>query len=75
MQGLLYAYRILLSPILGGQCRFYPSCSHYMEQAVIEHGSVRGIGLGVWRVLRCAPWQRGGYDPVPPKQPSSAGES
>lgn len=75
IQFFLYGYRLLLSPILGGQCRFYPSCSHYMEEAVKTHGSVRGVGLGVWRILRCAPWQQGGYDPVPSKHQPVAGES
>jgi len=46
-------------------CRFHPSCSQYMYEAVEKHGAVRGLGLGTWRILRCNPWSKGGFDPVP----------
>ena len=46
-------------------CRYEPTCSHYAEQAVRRHGVVRGLGLATWRLLRCNPWSKGGYDPVP----------
>lgn len=59
-------YRIVLSGWLGGQCRFYPSCSHYAEQAIRELGAVRGACLAGWRVARCHPYGKGGIDPVPP---------
>lgn len=49
-------------------CRFYPSCSHYMAQAVQQHGPWRGVGLGLWRLMRCHPWHPGGIDPVPPSR-------
>jgi len=49
----------------GGTCRFYPSCSHYGYQAIYKHGAVKGTGMAVWRVLRCNPFNPGGYDPVP----------
>jgi putative membrane protein insertion efficiency factor len=66
--GLIHLYRFLLSGWLGGQCRFYPSCSHYAEEAIRVHGAARGSGLAVWRVLRCGPFTRGGVDHVPPRQ-------
>jgi len=46
-------------------CRFHPSCSQYMYEAVEKHGAARGLGLGTWRILRCNPWSKGGFDPVP----------
>lgn len=64
------AYQLLISPLLGPRCRFYPSCSSYALQAVRTHGPVRGFGLAVWRVLRCHPWNLGGVDPVPAGRPS-----
>jgi uncharacterized protein len=62
--GLIAGYRYLISPWLGNRCRFYPSCSEYAEQAILERGIVRGLLLSVWRLLRCHPWHPGGYDPV-----------
>jgi putative membrane protein insertion efficiency factor len=56
-------YRVLLRPLLPSVCRYYPSCSEYFIQAVRKHGPVRGGCRGVWRVCRCNPWSRGGYDP------------
>ena len=61
------SYRVLLGPVLGGACRFYPSCSAYAEQAVAELGVVRGVMLSVWRVLRCSPLTAGGVD-YPPRR-------
>jgi len=61
----VHAYRSLLGPILGGSCRFTPSCSSYAIEALERHGAARGTWLGVRRVLRCHPFQRAGYDPVP----------
>jgi putative membrane protein insertion efficiency factor len=58
-------YRATLSGVLGGRCRFYPSCSSYAEQAIRELGAVRGLALTVWRVLRCSPLSRGGVDHPP----------
>ncbi|NLH98367.1 MAG: membrane protein insertion efficiency factor YidD [Chthonomonadales bacterium] len=46
-------------------CKFEPTCSEYMAQAIAKHGVIRGIGLGCWRILRCNPWSMGGDDPVP----------
>jgi uncharacterized protein len=59
-------YQRVISPLLPPSCRFYPSCSHYAVEALRVHGPLRGGWLAVWRVLRCAPWHPGGYDPVPP---------
>ena len=68
VRGLLVAaihlYRATLSGLLGGQCRFYPSCSHYAEEAIRTHGALRGSGLALWRLLRCNPFGAGGVDHV-----------
>lgn len=58
-------YRLLLSPWLGNQCRFYPSCSHYAEEAVQHHGALKGSALTLRRLAKCHPWHEGGCDPVP----------
>ncbi|SFO15204.1 putative membrane protein insertion efficiency factor [Pseudonocardia ammonioxydans] len=59
-------YQVWISPNLLPSCRFMPSCSAYAVEALTVHGAIRGIGLTVWRLLRCAPWHPGGWDPVPP---------
>lgn len=59
------AYQLVISPLLGPRCRFYPSCSTYVIEAVSGHGVVRGLYLGIRRLLRCHPWNAGGLDPVP----------
>jgi len=58
-------YQILLSPYFGSQCRFSPTCSHYSMQALEKHGAIKGTYLTIRRLLRCNPWHRGGFDPVP----------
>ena len=63
--GGIKLYRVTLGGLLGGQCRFDPSCSRYSEQAIRTHGAVRGSLLSVWRVLRCQPFSRGGVEQVP----------
>jgi uncharacterized protein len=63
--GAVRAYQVMLAPIFGGQCRFYPSCSHYTQEAIELFGARRGAWLGVKRLLRCQPLSVGGYDPVP----------
>ena len=57
-------YQSTLSPILGRQCRFVPTCSEYFIQAVRRRGALRGALTGLWRILRCNPFGPGGYDPV-----------
>jgi len=58
-------YQFLIAPLLPPACRYFPSCSNYMIQAVQKHGIFRGTWYGVKRLLRCAPWGPHGYDPVP----------
>ena len=62
---LIMGYRYAISPWLGNHCRFYPSCSQYALEAIDRHGAWHGLGLSVWRLLRCHPFHAGGYDPVP----------
>jgi putative membrane protein insertion efficiency factor len=68
-------YRRFLSPLKPPMCRFSPTCSEYARVAIEAHGILKGTGLAAWRVLRCNPLCRGGYDPVPgtdPRGPSGA---
>ncbi len=58
------AYKMIISPILGQRCRFYPSCSEYFINALEKKGFIKGIKLGCMRILRCNPMNSGGYDPV-----------
>ena len=71
VRGALRAYRLTLSPLIGHQCRYLPSCSEYAAQALISHGLWRGSWLGAKRLCRCNPWGGSGYDPVP--QPRGKG--
>ncbi len=57
-------YQLLLSPLVGERCKYYPSCSEYAAQAISRFGILRGLVLAAWRLLRCNPWSRGGFDPV-----------
>ena len=57
-------YQRLLSPFVGQRCKYYPSCSEYAAQSIMRFGILRGLVLAGWRLLRCNPWSRGGYDPV-----------
>ena len=66
--GLVTLYRMAFSGWLGGQCRFYPTCSAYAEEAVRNHGALRGTLMSIWRVARCGPFTKGGVDPVPPRR-------
>jgi hypothetical protein len=68
---LIRAYRVVFTPLkvmagVQGCCRYTPTCSHYVEEAVGAHGLCCGLGLGARRVLRCHPWGGAGFDPVPP---------
>jgi putative membrane protein insertion efficiency factor len=60
---LVRLYQLTLSPLVGRQCRFTPTCSNYMIQAVLKYGAVIGFCKGIWRILRCNPFCRGGHDP------------
>jgi uncharacterized protein len=62
--GLIRVYQRVLSPLLGPRCKYYPSCSEYAVQAIGRYGILRGAVLAAWRLLRCNPFSRGGYDPV-----------
>ena len=64
----LRAYKLLLSPLFTGSCRFSPSCSDYMAEAVRTHGLTTGVWLGVRRLARCHPFGGQGFDPVPPRR-------
>ncbi|MCK5639216.1 MAG: membrane protein insertion efficiency factor YidD [Gammaproteobacteria bacterium] len=65
---LISVYRSLVSPFLGNNCRFHPSCSCYAQQAIQNHGVFNGSWLTVRRLSRCHPWHEGGFDPVPEKK-------
>ena len=62
---LIRGYQLLVSPLLGPRCRFYPSCSQYALDAIASHGVLKGLWLAVRRLGRCHPWHPGGFDPVP----------
>ncbi len=59
-------YQRCISPFLGNNCRFYPSCSEYAKQAILKRGILMGLFLAIKRLLRCHPFSEGGFDPVPP---------
>ncbi|MHA7275850.1 membrane protein insertion efficiency factor YidD [Arthrobacter sp. HLT1-21] len=65
MIAVLKSYRVVISPLYGQVCRFFPSCSAYALEAVTIHGAFKGSALAVWRVCRCHPWNDGGVDHVP----------
>ena len=69
MLWLLTAYKVVLSQMFAGSCRFVPSCSEYARDAVIEHGAVKGAWLAARRLARCHPAGSFGVDPVPPRAP------
>ncbi|MBF0695293.1 MAG: membrane protein insertion efficiency factor YidD [Flavobacterium sp.] len=65
---LVRVYQVVISPLLPSACRYSPTCSQYMIEALRVHGLLKGLWLGVSRIARCHPWSRSGYDPVPPKK-------
>ena len=70
-KGVIRTYQILLSPVLGNNCRFHPNCSAYAVEAINQHGAMGGAGLAAKRLTRCHPWHPGGFDPVPlPDEPT-----
>lgn len=62
---LIRGYQTWVSPLLPSACRFQPTCSEYGYQAIAKYGIIRGGAMAVWRILRCNPFNKGGYDPVP----------
>jgi putative membrane protein insertion efficiency factor len=63
--GLIRFYQLVLSPFMGNQCRFTPTCSQFAREAVEKHGAFKGSWLAIRRISRCHPWHSGGHDPVP----------
>lgn len=63
---LITCYKACLSPFMGNNCRFHPSCSCYAQEAIATHGAWRGSLLALRRIAKCHPWHEGGVDPVPP---------
>ena len=66
---LIRFYQKFISPLLGPHCRYQPTCSQYMLEAIGRYGAAKGGWLGLKRLLRCHPWGKGGYDPVPQQRP------
>ncbi|MCR4378406.1 MAG: membrane protein insertion efficiency factor YidD [Rhodospirillales bacterium] len=64
-KALIKGYQWLISPVLPGSCRYYPTCSSYALEALSKHGPLKGGWMGLKRILRCHPWHDGGFDPVP----------
>lgn len=67
--GLVTGYKRFVSPLLPSACRYIPTCSTYAIEAIRRFGALRGMLLGLWRILRCNPFSTGGYDPVPEEWP------
>lgn len=72
--GLVFVYRNAISPLLGANCRFQPTCSAYAHEALERYGAFRGGQLALRRIIRCHPWGGSGYDPVPGLQEKNADE-
>jgi putative membrane protein insertion efficiency factor len=64
---IIFIYQKLISPLLGPRCKYHPSCSSYLVQAITTHGIIKGIILGILRIIRCNPFSGGGFNPVPSK--------
>ncbi len=65
LEGVVRGYQWTVRPLIGANCRFHPGCSDYAAEALRTHGALRGSALAARRVLRCNPWNEGGFDPVP----------
>ena len=74
LQNVIRIYQVALSPLLGNNRRFHPTCSQYASDALQQHGTLRGSMMALRRICRCHPWNPGGYDPVPPAPGESAGK-
>ena len=61
---LINIYKYLISPLLGNNCRFLPTCSEYTKESIIKFGLIHGVWLGLKRIVKCHPWGKGGYDPI-----------
>ncbi len=61
---LIEEYQKYISPIIGDNCKYYPSCSEYTKQAIYKYGAIKGIFFGIKRIIRCNPFSKGGYDPL-----------
>ena len=61
---LINLYKYLISPLLGNNCRFVPTCSEYTKESIIKYGVIKGFWLGLKRIVKCHPWGKGGYDPI-----------
>ena len=64
MIGLINFYKYLISPLLGNNCRFLPTCSEYTKEAIIKFGLIKGTSLGFKRIIKCHPWGKSGHDPI-----------
>ena len=64
---IIFVYQKFISPLLGPRCKYHPSCSSYLVQAITTHGIIKGIILGLLRIIRCNPFSGGGFNPVPSK--------
>jgi len=62
---LIRCYQKGISPYIGAHCKYTPTCSQYAVEAIQKYGCIYGSCLAIWRILRCNPWSKGGYDPVP----------
>jgi len=71
LSGSIRVYELTLRPVIGANCRFYPSCSAYAREAICTHGAVKGSLLASRRIFSCHPWHPGGYDPVPQSFPEA----
>jgi uncharacterized protein len=65
---IIKGYQYLISPLIGPHCRFVPTCSSYASEAIEQHGLLKGTYLAIRRILKCHPFHKGGFDPVPPKR-------
>ncbi len=72
--GFVRLYQVTLSPLMGGHCRFHPTCSRYAAEAIQTHGGLKGGWLALRRILRCHPFGGSGYDPVPGREAGNGGQ-